>query len=52
MVIINTVMNADSTLFTHTIQLSGISLVSSIGERITDQTINEFGEVTTEVPAN
>lgn len=51
-VFVKTIMNADSTLFTHIIELSGISLVSSIGERITDLTINEFGEVTTAVPAN
>ncbi|WP_350287448.1 hypothetical protein [uncultured Croceitalea sp.] len=50
MVIIKSVANAESTAFTHTIELSGISLVNGIGERITDLTINEFGEVTTDVP--
>lgn len=50
LVIINTIMNADTTAYIHTIELSEISLVSSIGERITDQTINEFGEVTTPIP--
>ncbi|MDT0606963.1 hypothetical protein [Croceitalea rosinachiae] len=51
-VTIKSIMSADSTLFTHVIELSGISLVSGIGERITDLTISEFGEVTTAVPAN
>ena len=50
LVIVNTIMNADTTAYVHTIELSGISLVSDNGERITDQTINEFGEVTTPIP--
>ncbi len=49
MVLINTTMSADSTSFIHVIELSGISLVSDSGERITDLTINEFGEVTTAI---
>ena len=51
-VIINTVMNADTTAFVHTIQLSGITLVNNQGERITDLTINEFGDVTTLISQN
>lgn len=47
MVIIETMVNADSTAFDHTIQLSGISLVNNKGERITDLTINDFGEIST-----
>jgi len=51
-VIINTIMNADTTAFVHTIQLSGITLVNNQGERITDLTINDFGEVTTTIAQN
>lgn len=51
-VTIKSIMSADSTLFNHVIELSGISLVSGTGERITDLTISEFGEVTTAVPTN
>ncbi len=51
-VIVNTIMNADTTAFVHTIQLSGITLVNSQGERITDLTINDFGEVTTAISQN
>lgn len=46
-VFIETMADADSTNFVHTISLSGISFVNSKGERITNLTINEFGEVTT-----
>ncbi len=49
MVIIETIANADSTEFDHTIQLSGISLVNDQGERITDLTISDFGVVSTEI---
>lgn len=38
---------ADTTVFEHTIALSGISLVNDQGERITDLRINEFGSITT-----
>lgn len=48
-VIIKSIANADSTAFSHTIQLSGISLVNDAGERITDLTINDFGEITTTI---
>ena len=48
-VIIKSIANADSTAFSHTIQLSGISLVNDAGERITDLTINDFGELTTTI---
>lgn len=50
LVIVNTIMNADTTAYIHTIELRDISLVSGIGERITDQTINEFGEISTPIP--
>ncbi len=46
-VIIETVSEADGTNFVHTIRLSGVSFVNSAGERITNLTIDEFGEVTT-----
>ena len=49
-VIIETVANAENTDFVHTISLSGISFVNDIGQRITNLTINEFGEVTTAIP--
>lgn len=49
MVIIETTADADNTNFVHTISLSGISFVTTSGERITNLTINEFGEVTTVV---
>nr|WP_299384254.1 hypothetical protein [Allomuricauda sp.] len=45
-----TVANDDSTEFDHTISLSGISFVAENGERITNLTIDEFGEVSTDVP--
>ncbi|MDC6367497.1 MULTISPECIES: hypothetical protein [Flavobacteriaceae] len=47
LVIIETTMDADTTNFVHTISLSGISFVTESGDRITNLTINEFGEVTT-----
>lgn len=37
----------DSVTFEHTIRLSGISLVTENGSRITDLRINEFGTITT-----
>ena len=47
-VLLTTVQNtADTTLYEHTIQLNGISLVNDKGERITDLNINDFGTVTT-----
>ncbi len=39
----------DDITFTHSIALSGISLVAESGERITDLRINEFGTVTTSI---
>lgn len=45
-VIISTVAG-DNGSFVHTISLQNISLVAANGNRITDQTINEFGTVTT-----
>ncbi len=47
MVIIKTIMNADTTAYNHIIQLSGIRLENESGESITDLTINDFGEVST-----
>jgi len=50
-IIIETVVDPnDNTKFVHTISLSGISFVTKSGERITNLAINEFGEVTTNVP--
>jgi hypothetical protein len=50
-VIIETMRSeSDTTRFVHNISLSGISFVTSNGERITNLAINEFGEVTTPVP--
>lgn len=37
----------DTTLYEHTIEFSGISLINSKGERITDLSINNFGTITT-----
>ncbi|MDF0715834.1 hypothetical protein PY092_06725 [Muricauda sp. 334s03] len=51
LVIIETMLaESDSTLFAHSISLSGISFVTGNGERITNLAISEFGEVTTDVP--
>ncbi|MEX0314777.1 MAG: hypothetical protein AB3N18_11410 [Allomuricauda sp.] len=49
-VTIVTVADSEGTNFTHTITLSGISFIADNGERITNLTIDEFGEVTTAVP--
>jgi hypothetical protein len=38
---------ADTTVYEHTIELSGISLVNEQGERITNLNINDFGTITT-----
>ena len=47
-VFINTVgVDTDTVTFVHTIQLSDVSFVTDTDSRITDLTINEFGEVTT-----
>lgn len=51
MVIIQTTANTDSTSFVHTLSLSGISFVNEAGERITNLAVDEFGEVTTAIPA-
>ncbi len=42
-----TTSTVDSTNFTHTIRLSGISFVNEDGSRITDLQVSEFGTVTT-----
>ncbi|KQC28544.1 hypothetical protein [Flagellimonas eckloniae] len=49
-VFIETIIDADTTNYVHTITLSGISFVTTSGERITNLTIDEFGEVTTTIP--
>jgi len=47
-VFITTTQNAtDTTQYDHNIEFSGISLVRSNGDRITDLTINNFGSVST-----
>ncbi|MBT8182722.1 MAG: hypothetical protein KJO53_14170 [Eudoraea sp.] len=47
-VLITTVQSAnDSTVFEHKIELSGISFVNALGQRITDLRINDFGTITT-----
>lgn len=51
-VFIETTANEDNTSFVHTISLSGISFVTKSGERITNLSINEFGEVSTTIPTN
>ena len=45
-----TTSTEDEITYTHSISLSGISLETGNGQRITDLTINEFGEVTTVKP--
>ncbi|MEM9867889.1 MAG: hypothetical protein AAF765_09390 [Bacteroidota bacterium] len=51
LVIIETLADMDTVNFVHTISLSGISFVNDAGERITNLTVGEFGEVSTAVPA-
>lgn len=51
-VFITTVISADSTNYEHTIELGGISLVTSADERITNLSIDNFGTVTTAVPTD
>ena len=48
-VIVKSIAVNDSTEYSHTIELSGISLVNTSGERITDLSINEFGEINTTI---
>ncbi|GMN09387.1 hypothetical protein MTsPCn9_01570 [Croceitalea sp. MTPC9] len=50
LVIIKSIANSDSTAINHIIELSGITLINSNGERITDLSINEFGELN--IPSN
>ena len=48
-VLVTTVQSEnDTTIYEHTIQLSGISLVNSQGERITNLNIDDFGTITTQ----
>lgn len=49
-VFITTTLSSDATNYEHSITLSGISLVTSENDRITDLSINNFGTVTTAVP--
>ncbi|APA65386.1 MULTISPECIES: hypothetical protein [Maribacter] len=44
-----TTTTENDTLFTHTIQLSGVTFLNENGSRITDLQINEFGTVTTSI---
>ena len=47
-VLVNTVQSeSDTTVYEPTIELSGISLVNSNGERITNLNIDDFGTITT-----
>ncbi len=47
-VLITTIQDAaDTTLFTHEIRLSGVSFITSTGERLTNISVEEFGTVTT-----
>lgn len=46
-IIIKSIAVNDSTELSHTILLEGIQLVNASGERITDLSINDFGEITT-----
>ncbi len=52
LVLIESIIDADTINYVHTINLSGISFVTESGERITNLTIDEFGEVTTVIPDN
>jgi hypothetical protein len=48
-VLITTIQSEnDSTLYEHKIELSGVSLVNALGQRITDLRINDFGTITTQ----
>jgi len=49
-IFITTVLSEDSLSYEHTIELSGISFVTSENERITDLSINNFGTVVTIIP--
>jgi hypothetical protein len=42
-----TTTSTDGVTFTHLIQLEGITLLNGQNERITDLSINDFGEITT-----
>lgn len=46
-VFITTALNADGVTYEHSIELSGISLVTSTDTRITNLSIDQFGTVTT-----
>jgi hypothetical protein len=48
-VIIKSIAINDSTEFSHTLQFSGIRLTNASGERITDLSINDFGEIITPI---
>lgn len=50
MVIIETTADEANGNFVHTINLSGISFVTASGQRITNLTISNFGQVTTAIP--
>ena len=44
-----TTTSTDGVTFTHLIQLEGITLLNGQDERITDLSINDFGEITTSI---
>jgi hypothetical protein len=47
-VLISTVQNpSDTTQFTHTISLEGVSFVNAAGERLTNLALEDFGEIIT-----
>jgi len=48
-VIIKSIANADSTAFTHVIQLSNTSFIDAGGARLTNLTVTNFGEISTAI---
>lgn len=48
-VMVKSIAINDSTAFSHTITLDDITLINEAGERITNLTVTEFGEVTTPI---
>jgi len=48
-IIVKSIAINDSTEFSHTLQFSGIRLTNASGERITDLSINDFGEIITPI---
>lgn len=50
LVTIETTADENNTNFVHTLRISDLSLIRENGERITDLTISEFGEISTAIP--